>query len=121
MAEYVGVLIMLGLVAVPGCLGWVLVTRHRREPGEGSPEAPGLAGPPADASLSRAESSPGAGSGFFLAAAAFVVLQAAGLVVVAWALAFGQRDTQGLAEIGFFLLPVAVGVAYLWRRGALDW
>jgi NADH-quinone oxidoreductase subunit A len=119
LAEYVGVLIMLGLVAVPGCLGWVLITRRRREPGQGSPEAPGLAGPPADASPSRAESSPGAG--FFLAAAAFVVLQAAGLVVVAWALAFGQRDTQGLAEIGFFLLPVAVGVAYLWRRGVLDW
>ncbi|MCS5636448.1 MAG: NADH-quinone oxidoreductase subunit A [Myxococcota bacterium] len=115
MAEYVGVLIMLGLVAVPGCLGWMLITRRRREPGEGSPEEP------ADVSPPRPDSSPGAGSGFFLAAAAFVVLQAAGLVVVAWALAFGQLAAQGLVEVGIFLLPLAVAVAYLWRRGALDW
>jgi NADH:ubiquinone oxidoreductase subunit 3 (subunit A) len=108
MAEYVGVLILLVLVGVPACLCLAFE-------GRASPAASREAGETEDS----AESSTVVGFGFFLAAVAFVVLQGVGLLLVAWALAFGGLGPAGLAHAIFFLLPLVVGFAYLWRQGAL--
>ena len=106
MAEYVGVLILLALIGVPTLFWVALASRGRAALTE--PESP--------ASHQDRET---AGLGFFLAAVAFVVLEGAGLLMVVWALALGSRGQAGWVQAALFALPVAVGFAYVWRRGAL--
>ena len=108
MAEYVGVLVLLALIGVPTLL---LVAWAAR--GQGSPSAE--AGDPS----SSPEAPESAGLGFFLAAVAFVVLEGAGLLMVAWALAAGPRGQTEWLQAALFVLPLTVGFAYAWRKGAL--
>ncbi len=130
LAEYVGVLILLAMVSVPACLCLVLARRgrrrHRAAPGEfSSPGRASPAEPVGEGSAPSAESGErepvGAAPGarLLLAAMAFLVLQAAALLLVPWALAFASLGSGGLVSGFFFLLPLAVGFAYLWRKGAL--
>jgi len=110
LAEYVGVLILLALVSVPIGLGLAWAgrgaARRSRSGGErrlGSPARP----------------APALGVGYFLAAVGFIVVQAAGLLLVPFALSFGALGDGGWIHGAGFLLPVAMGIAYLWRKGAL--
>jgi len=110
LAEYVGVLILLALVSVPIGLGLAWAgrgaARRSRSGGErrlGSPARP----------------APALGVGYFLAAVGFIVVQAAGLLVVPCALSLGALGYGGGIHGAGFLLPVAMGIAYLWRKGAL--
>jgi NADH-quinone oxidoreductase subunit A len=38
-----------------------------------------------------------------------------------WAQSFRQLGFFGLVEMGIFMLILAVGYVYLWKRGALEW
>lgn len=119
MAEYVGVLILLALVSVPIGLGlaWGARGAARRSPpgGDASEGAPGSA----ETSPGSLPSTPTLGAGYFLAAVGFVVVQAAGLLLVPLALSFGELGAGGWIYGAGFLLPVVLGIAYLWRKGAL--
>ena len=108
MAEYVGVLILLALIGLPILFCVALAAR-----GQGSPSLP-----EAESSASH-EAQETAGLGYFLAAVAFVILEGAGLLMVVWALASGPRGQAGWVQAALFVLPLAVGFAYAWRRGAL--
>ena len=38
-----------------------------------------------------------------------------------WAVVVKEIGTTALASIGFFLLVLVFGLAYAWRKGALEW
>ena len=120
MAEYVGVLIMLALVSVPACLAlaWLgrrAVRRSRSDRAALPPEPVDESSGPGEPAMPE----PAMGVDFFLSAVAFLAFQAAGLLLVPFALSFGGLGFEGLIQGALFVLPLAVGFAYLWRKGAL--
>ena len=40
---------------------------------------------------------------------------------VPWAVVYKQLGVFGLIEMGVFLSVLAFGLAYVWKRGALEW
>ena len=58
---------------------------------------------------------------FYLAALFFLVAQVAVALLYPWAAHVGALGRQGVAAIVLFSLPMIVGFAYGWTKGALDW
>ncbi|MDG2335885.1 MAG: NADH-quinone oxidoreductase subunit A [Myxococcota bacterium] len=110
MAEYVGVLILFALVSVPACLYLAIAGRGASARAQEASSEP----PP--------ENARGAvpGASLLVAAIAYLVLQAAVLLLVPWFLFFAELGPMGLVSGALFALPLLVGFAYLWSRGALD-
>ena len=119
MAEYVGVFILFALVSVPACLYLVLAGRPSRLRPAPDKKPASEAG---TASAESPETAVGAvaGAGLLVAAIAYLVLLAAGLLLVPWVLSLARLGPAGLVSAALFALPLIVGFAYLWRRGALD-
>jgi NADH-quinone oxidoreductase subunit A len=38
-----------------------------------------------------------------------------------WAVVAGQVGVYALVSVGFFLVVLILGLAYAWRKGALEW
>jgi NADH-quinone oxidoreductase subunit A len=38
-----------------------------------------------------------------------------------WAVVMQSMGVQGLAVVGLFLAILALGLAYAWKKGALEW
>ncbi|MDE0886703.1 MAG: NADH-quinone oxidoreductase subunit A [Myxococcota bacterium] len=120
MAESVGVLILFALISVPACLYLVIAGRGAGSSGPAREES--AAPSPAPAAKPAPETARGAvpGASLLVAAIAYLVLQAAVLLLVPWVLFFVELGPVGLVSGALFALPLLVGFAYLWRRGALD-
>lgn len=63
---------------------------------------------------------------YYLVALVFVVFDLEAVFIYPWATAYRGQVAAGngtfvLAEMMVFILVLAVGLGYLWRRGALDW
>ena len=61
---------------------------------------------------------------FYLVAMLFIIFDIETVFMIPWAVAFQQlRDLTGvlLLEMLTFVLILAVGYLYLWKRGALQW
>jgi len=61
---------------------------------------------------------------FYLVAMLFIVFDIEGVFMIPWAVAFHQlKDMSGvlLVEMFVFILILAVGYLYIWKRGALRW
>jgi NADH-quinone oxidoreductase subunit A len=61
---------------------------------------------------------------FYLVAILFIVFDIETVFMLPWAAAFHQlTDIRGvlLAEMFVFVLILAVGYVYIWKRGALEW
>jgi NADH-quinone oxidoreductase subunit A len=64
---------------------------------------------------------------FYLVAVLFIVFDIEVVFMMPWAVAFRQLDLFGLGmagaliEMGIFVLILAVGYVYIWKRGALEW
>ena len=64
---------------------------------------------------------------FYLIAVIFIVFDIEVVFMMPWAVAFRQIDLFGLGvlggliEMGVFVTILAVGYAYVWKRGAFDW
>ena len=64
---------------------------------------------------------------FYLVAVLFIVFDIEVVFMMPWAVAFRQLDlfglgmAGGLIEMGIFVLILAVGYVYVWKRGALEW
>ena len=43
------------------------------------------------------------------------------LILYPWAVVVKQFGAMALASIGFFLVVLVFGLAYAWRKGALEW
>ena len=58
---------------------------------------------------------------FYLVAMFFVLFDLESVFVFAWAVSARQAGWAGYIEIVIFVGILVVGLAYLWRLGALDW
>jgi NADH-quinone oxidoreductase subunit A len=64
---------------------------------------------------------------FYLVAVLFIVFDIEVVFMLPWAVAFRQLDLFGLGalggllEMGVFVVILAVGYIYVWKRGALEW
>ena len=59
--------------------------------------------------------------GFYLFAILFLMFDVETVFLYPWAVTVGQFGTMALLSIGFFLVVLAFGLAYAWRKGALEW
>lgn len=58
---------------------------------------------------------------FYLVAMFFVIFDAEALFLFAWALAVRELGLTGYIEFLVFVVILVIALAYLWKRGALDW
>ncbi|HKI96500.1 MAG TPA: NADH-quinone oxidoreductase subunit A [Gemmatimonadales bacterium] len=58
---------------------------------------------------------------FYLVAMLFIVFDIETVFMVPWAAIFRSLGLFGYVEMAVFVLILAVGLAYVWKRGALEW
>jgi NADH-quinone oxidoreductase subunit A len=58
---------------------------------------------------------------FYLVAMLFVIFDVEIIFLFAWAVRFPQLGWYGIAAVGIFTFFVLETLAYVWKRGALDW
>lgn len=59
--------------------------------------------------------------GFYLFAILFLLFDIETVFLYPWAVVVKQFGSMALVTIGFFLLVLAFGLAYAWRKGVLEW
>lgn len=59
--------------------------------------------------------------GYYLFAILFLMFDVEAVFLYSWAVVVKQFGTMALCSIGFFLLVLVFGLAYAWRKGALEW
>ncbi|MFZ1235909.1 MAG: NADH-quinone oxidoreductase subunit A [Prevotella sp.] len=59
--------------------------------------------------------------GYYLFAILFLMFDIETVLLYPWAVVVQDLGPMALASIGFFLLVLVFGLAYAWRKGALEW
>ena len=59
--------------------------------------------------------------GFYIFALLFVAFDVDIVFIIAWAVIFKQLSLFGFFEILFFIVVLALGLAYAWRKGVVRW
>ena len=59
--------------------------------------------------------------GYYLFAILFLMFDVETHFLYPWAVVVKEFGTMALFSIGFFLLVLVFGLAYAWRKGALEW
>ena len=59
--------------------------------------------------------------GYYLFAILFLMFDVETVFLYPWAVVVQKMGMMALASIGFFLLVLVFGLAYAWRKGALEW
>ena len=59
--------------------------------------------------------------GYYLFAILFLMFDIETLILYPWAVVVKQFGAMALASVGFFMLVLVFGLAYAWRKGALEW
>lgn len=59
--------------------------------------------------------------GFYVFALLFVAFDVDIVFIIAWAIIFKQLSLFGFIEILFFILILALGLVYAWRKGVVRW
>ncbi|MDO4160016.1 MAG: NADH-quinone oxidoreductase subunit A [Prevotellaceae bacterium] len=59
--------------------------------------------------------------GYYLFAILFLMFDIETMFLYPWAVVVKQFGAMALCSIGFFLLVLVFGLAYAWRKGALEW
>jgi NADH:ubiquinone oxidoreductase subunit 3 (subunit A) len=59
--------------------------------------------------------------GFYIFALLFVAFDVDIVFIIAWAIIFKQLSLFGFFEILFFIVVLALGLAYAWRKGVVRW
>ena len=59
--------------------------------------------------------------GYYLFAIPFLMFDVETLFIYPWAVVVKEFGPMALVSIGFFLLVLVFGLAYAWRKGALEW
>jgi NADH-quinone oxidoreductase subunit A len=114
--EYVPLLMLMGFVVFNGAAFLVIsliLSNRRATPVKGIPYESGM--PPLGTARERFSVK------FYLVAMLFIVFDLEAVFMIPWAQAFRSLGLFGLVEMGVFILVLAVGYAYLWKRGALEW
>jgi NADH-quinone oxidoreductase subunit A len=58
---------------------------------------------------------------FYLVAILFILFDIETVFLIPWAVLYKSLGLAGLAEMGIFLAVIVFGLAYIWKRGALEW
>jgi len=58
---------------------------------------------------------------FYLVAMLFVIFDVEIVFLFAWAVTMDEFGWAGIAAVGLFMLLLIETLAYVWKRGALDW
>lgn len=58
---------------------------------------------------------------FYLTAILFIVFDVEVVFMYPWAVVFRRLGWPGLVEMAVFVLVLGVGLAYVWKVGALEW
>jgi NADH-quinone oxidoreductase subunit A len=58
---------------------------------------------------------------FYVVAILFILFDVEGIFVVPWAVLFQELGLVGFIEMVVFVGILGVGLAYVWRKGALEW
>ncbi len=58
---------------------------------------------------------------FYLVAILFILFDIETVFMIPYAVLFRDLGVPGLVEMGIFVSVLVFGLAYLWRRGALEW
>ncbi len=58
---------------------------------------------------------------FYLVAILFIVFDIETIFLIPWAVIFRDLGLFGLIEVLIFVLVLAVGLVYAWKKGALRW
>jgi NADH:ubiquinone oxidoreductase subunit 3 (subunit A) len=59
--------------------------------------------------------------GFYIFALLFVAFDVDIVFIIAWAVIFKQLSLFGFFEILFFIVILALGLTYAWRKGVVRW
>ena len=59
--------------------------------------------------------------GFYLFAILFLMFDVETVFLYPWAVVVKHFGVMALLSIGFFLVVLVLGLAYAWRKGALEW
>ena len=59
--------------------------------------------------------------GYYLFAILFLMFDVETMFLYPWAGVVKQFGTMAIYSIGFFMLVLVFGLAYAWRKGALEW
>ena len=59
--------------------------------------------------------------GYYLFAILFLIFDIETVFLYPWAVVVKQLGVCALVSVGFFLLVLILGLAYAWRKGALEW
>ena len=59
--------------------------------------------------------------GYYLFAILFLMFDVETVFLFPWAVVAGQVGVYALVSVGFFLVVLILGLAYAWRKGALEW
>jgi NADH-quinone oxidoreductase subunit A len=58
---------------------------------------------------------------FYLTAILFIVFDIEVVFLYPWAVTFRPLGMFGFVEMAIFMLVLALGLVYVWRKGALEW
>jgi NADH-quinone oxidoreductase subunit A len=58
---------------------------------------------------------------FYVVALLFIVFDVEAVFLYPWAVKFRELGWFGFAEMFVFAITLVVGLAYVWKKGALDW
>jgi NADH-quinone oxidoreductase subunit A len=58
---------------------------------------------------------------FYLVAIFFLLFDVEGAYIFAWAIAWEKLSWSGWLQITFFIGVLILGLAYIWRKGGLEW
>ena len=59
--------------------------------------------------------------GYYLFAILFLMFDVETMFLYPWAVVVKQFGTMAIFSIGLFMLVLVFGLAYAWRKGALEW
>ena len=60
-------------------------------------------------------------AGYYLFAILFLIFDIETVFLYPWAVVVKDFGSMALLSIGFFLVVLVLGLAYAWRKGALEW
>lgn len=115
----VAILVFTGYLVVGGLLGFALVTLPRWM-------APSHPGGLKDSIYECGEIPIGEPwvrfrVGYYVFALAFVVFDVETVFLYPWAIVIRELGVYGLVQMAVFIGILALGLAYAWRKGALEW
>ncbi len=58
---------------------------------------------------------------FYMVAILFILFDIETVFLIPWAVLYKALGVLGLVEMGIFLGVIVFGLAYVWKRGALEW